>query len=128
MFDFLKLDKGELLASLAEMKQFFSVCSGVRVVLFLGLTHFSLAQSGDTPIIDQTPASVKKADDAIIAKVNELRKDKKLLSHDEVKKQLLNPKPRVAASESKSIANGRSGCHRTGYEFAGGLLLSLHQM
>lgn len=51
------------------------------------------AQSDDTPIADQSIAGIKKADAAIIEKAKKLIEAKKLLSRDEVKKQMANPQP-----------------------------------
>jgi hypothetical protein len=65
----------------------------LSVVLFVACVSHIQAQSGDTPIADQSPAGIKKADAAIIEKAKALMKDKKLLAHTEVKKQLINPKP-----------------------------------
>lgn len=88
------LDNGSELVSLLEMKNTYVIFTRVvRVLLLLCLTQFSIAQSDDSPIIDQTPINVKKADDAIIEKVNQLIKDKQMISYEELKKQLLNPQP-----------------------------------
>lgn len=78
------------------MKLIFATNSAMcGAVLFLSVVQFSQAQSADTPIINQTPEIVKKADAVIIEKVKQLNKDKKLLSFEEVKKQLLNPVPQA---------------------------------
>ena len=66
----------------------------LATVLLIGSISPSLrGQSADTPIADQTPAGIKKADTAIIEKAKKLIEGKQLLSYAEVKKQLRNPKP-----------------------------------
>ncbi len=66
-------------------------CISVSLLLISSLA-FSSAQTVDTPIVDQTPAGLKKYDQAIIEKCQQLIKDGKLLSNEEVGKQLISPK------------------------------------
>lgn len=66
------------------------------------ITPATHAQSDDTPIADQSVAGMKKADAAIIEKAKKLIDEKKLLSHKEMKKQVLKPQPR--AIELKPIS------------------------
>lgn len=72
----------------------------MSAVVALSLTHTLLAQSVGTPIVDQTPQGIKKADAALIAKIRPLIDAKKALSHDEVKKQLLAPEPQAITLQS----------------------------
>jgi hypothetical protein len=57
-------------------------------VLVWSLAQSLFAQSDGTPIVDQTPEGVKKANAALIAKIQPLIDAKQLLSRDEVKKRV----------------------------------------
>lgn len=69
----------------------------LRVVAALSLAQTAWAQTEGTPIVDQTPEGIKKADAAIVAKILPLIEAKKPLSRDEVKKRLLEPEPQAIA-------------------------------
>jgi hypothetical protein len=75
--------------------KFFISALAIGSTWWLACSSMLNAQSDDTPIADQSTAGIKKADTAIIAKTKELIEDKKLLSREEVKKQLLHPQPRA---------------------------------
>lgn len=65
------------------------ICGSLASLL---LSSFSFAQTQDTPIVDQTMQGLKKADEVIIESAKKLIEAKKLLSHDDVIKQLAAPK------------------------------------
>lgn len=85
----------------------------------------SLSAQGDgTPIIDQTPEGIKKANAALIAKIRPLIDAKKPLSRDEVKKRLPAPEPQAIAmppvktaplSREEVAATARAANLRVGY-------------
>ncbi len=65
--------------------------------LIFSQSHTVFAQGVDASIVDMSPAGLKKAEQAIIEKARQLIKDQKPISRDEVKKQLLQPKPQAVA-------------------------------
>ena len=100
--------------------------SAIALVMSIWLTCPSAAsaQSDDTPIADQSAAGIKKADAAIIEKVKNLNAEKKLISRDDVKIQLANPRPMAidlkptqtqVMSEENVAAAARAANFRVGY-------------
>jgi len=65
--------------------------------LILSQSQTVFAQGVDTPIVDMSPAGLKKVEQSIIDKARQLIKDQKPISRDEAKKQLLQPKPQAVA-------------------------------
>jgi hypothetical protein len=59
--------------------------------LILALAQTAFAQDDATPIVDQTPEGIKKANAALIAQIQPLIDTKKLLSREQVKERLLEP-------------------------------------
>jgi hypothetical protein len=82
------------------------------------------AQSADAPIVDMSSAGLKKTETELIGKARKLIEEKKLLSRDEVKQQLVNPMPQAvslapvrdkALSEEEVCDIGRKANLRVGY-------------
>lgn len=69
----------------------------ITAALSFSLAQSAWAQGDSTPIVDQTPEGINKANAALIAKIRPLIDAKKPLSRDEVKKHLLEPKPQAIA-------------------------------
>ncbi len=69
----------------------------IPAVLALFISQPVWSQGDGTPIVDQTPEGIKKANAALIAKIKPLIDAKKPLSRDEVKKRLLEPEPQSIA-------------------------------
>lgn len=67
----------------------------ITASLSLAFSQSASAQGDGTPIVDQTPAGIKKANAAIIDKILPLIDAKKPLSRDEVKQRLLEPQPQT---------------------------------
>ena len=67
------------------------------VALAFLISQTAWAQGDGTPIVDQTPEGINKANAALIAKIRPLIDAKKPLSRDAVKKHLLEPKPQAIA-------------------------------
>lgn len=61
----------------------------IQVMIFL--TSALMGQSDGTPIVDQTPAGIKRSDAELIAKIRPLIDAGKLLSRKDVEKRLLEP-------------------------------------
>lgn len=96
----------------------------LRVAVALTLSQTAWAQGVGTPIVDQTPDGIKKADAALIAKIRPLIDAKKPLSRDEVKKRLLEPAPQAITllpvkkeplSREEVAATARAANLRVGY-------------
>ena len=68
-----------------------AVCAG----LLFSLSPVAVAQSDETKIVDMSPTGLKKREQTILENAQKLIKDKKLLSVEEVNKQLRNPKPQA---------------------------------
>ena len=69
------------------------VIQSISVSLLLACSAvFSFSQTADTPIVDQTPSGMKKDDESIIEKCQQLIKEKKLLSFEDVGNQIAAPK------------------------------------
>jgi hypothetical protein len=101
-----------------------SVVTMAAVIAVSSISITLRGQSADTPIADQSPAGIKKADAAIIETAKKLIEKKKLLSYHEVKKQLLQPKPQpfeLKAVQTKPMAledissTARKANFRVGY-------------
>lgn len=60
--------------------------------LWVGLVAPGSAQTADTPIVDQTPKGLKKDDELVIEQCRQWIKDGKLMSFQEVEKQINSPK------------------------------------
>lgn len=96
-----------------------------RITLFsLFFSTLLHAQTEDTPIIDQTLNGIKNSDAVIIDRVQAMIKEKKLLSHDEVVKQLQDPQPEAVSlvpAQEKALdteeigQRGRQANLRVGY-------------
>lgn len=63
--------------------------------MVLMISQTAWAQGEGTPIVDQTPEGIKKANDALIAKIRPLIDAKKPMPRDEVKKRLMEPEPKA---------------------------------